>query len=60
MTKDLKLYCFAQSGNAYKVALFLSLTGTPWEPVFVDFFKGETKSDHYRKINPMGEVPVFG
>ena len=59
MTKDLKLYCFAQSGNAYKVALFLALAGTSWEPVFVDFFKGETRSEGYRKINPMGEVPVL-
>ena len=59
MAQNLKLYCFAQSGNAYKAALFLSLADIPWDPVFVDFFNGETRSEDYRKINPMGEVPVL-
>ena len=54
-----QLYCFAQSGNAYKVALYLTLTGTEWEPVFVDFFNGETRTPAYRELNPMGEVPVL-
>ena len=39
-----QLYCFGESGNAYKCALALTLTGTPWQPVFVDFFKGEALS----------------
>ncbi len=54
-----KLYCFGESGNSYKAALTLELSGYDWEPVFVDFFKGETRSDTYRAINPMGEVPVL-
>lgn len=54
-----QLYCFGESGNAYKCALALSLTGMDWEPVFVDFFHGETRGDTFRKINPMGEVPVL-
>ncbi len=53
------LYCFAQSGNAYKVALALELAGADWEPRFVDFFKGETRSPAYRAINVMGEAPVL-
>ncbi|MEP5761989.1 MAG: glutathione S-transferase family protein [Litoreibacter sp.] len=52
-----KLYCFGESGNAYKAALTLELSGLEWEPQFVDFFNGEARSDAYRKINPMGEVP---
>lgn len=56
---DYRLYCFAQSGNAYKVALMLSLAGADWEPVFVDFFKGEARSPEYRELNEMGEVPVL-
>ena len=36
-----KLYCFGESGNAYKVALMMELSGLPWEQVFVDFFNGE-------------------
>lgn len=55
----MKLYCFGESGNAYKCALALELTGTSWQPVFVDFFRGEARSPEFRKINEMGEVPVL-
>jgi len=53
------LYCFAQSGNAYKAALMLALSGADWEPRFVDYFNGETRTPEYRAINEMGEVPVL-
>jgi glutathione S-transferase len=57
---EFKLYCFAQSGNAYKAALMLNLCGAKWEPRFVDFFNGETRTPEYRaNINEMGEVPVL-
>ena len=56
---DYRLYCFAQSGNAYKAALMLNLCGAKWEPRFVDFFNGETRTPEYRAINEMGEVPVL-
>lgn len=56
---DYRLHCFAQSGNAYKAALMLSLAGADWEPVFVDFFKGETRTPEYRELNEMGEVPIL-
>ena len=55
----LKLYCFGESGNAYKAALTLELAGLDWQPVFVDFFGGETRSPDFRAINQMGEVPVL-
>ncbi|RMD50052.1 MAG: glutathione S-transferase family protein [Alphaproteobacteria bacterium] len=54
-----KLYCFGESGNSYKAALPLELSGLEWEPVFVDFFNGETRTEAYRKLNPFGEVPVL-
>lgn len=55
-----RLHCFAQSGNSYKVALMLELCGLPWEPVLVEFFKGETRSPAYREgVNLMGEAPVL-
>jgi len=42
---EYQLYCFAQSGNAYRAALMLNLIGADWQPVYVDFFKGgETRS----------------
>src|SRR5258708_34073959 len=58
---EYELYCFAQSGNAYRAALMLNLIGADWEPRFVDFFaKGETRSPEYRAaVNEMGEVPVL-
>ena len=56
---EYQLHCFAQSGNAYKAALMLELCGADWEPIFVDFFRGEARSDAYRTINEMGEVPVL-
>jgi glutathione S-transferase len=58
---DYQLYCFAQSGNAYRVALMLNLVGADWRPVFVDFFAGgETRTPKYRaEVNEMGEVPVL-
>lgn len=57
---EYKLYCFGESGNAYKVALMLELCGLEWEPRKVDFFGGETRNPDYRReINEMGEVPVL-
>jgi glutathione S-transferase len=56
---DYTLYCFAQSGNAYKAALMLELADADWSPRFVDYFAGETRTPAYRAINVMGEVPVL-
>ena len=58
---EYQLYCMAQSGNAYRVALMLNLIGADWKPVFVDFFKGgETRTKAFREnVNEMGEVPVL-
>lgn len=54
-----RLHCFGESGNAYKVALMLRLTGQNWTPVFVDFFNGAARTPEFRRLNPMGEVPVL-
>jgi glutathione S-transferase len=58
---EYQLYCFAQSGNAYRVALMLNLIGADWEPIFVDFFgKGVQRTPEYREnVNEMGEAPVL-
>jgi glutathione S-transferase len=58
---DYQLYCFAQSGNAYRAALMLNLIGAKWEPIWLDFFgKGVQRSSDYREgVNEMGEVPVL-
>jgi glutathione S-transferase len=57
---EYQLHCFAQSGNSYRVALMLGLIGADWEPLFVDFFNGATRTAEYREtINEMGEAPVL-
>jgi len=56
----IQLHCFGESGNAYKAALTLELSGLDWEPVFVDFFAGATRDPDWRaSINPMGEAPYM-
>jgi glutathione S-transferase len=55
-----KLYCFGESGNSYKAALMLALTGVEWEPVLVSYFDGETRSERFRsEVSELGEVPVL-
>lgn len=56
---EFTLHCFAESGNAYKVALMLELCGADWEAKRVGFFGGETRTDNYRAMNVMGEAPVM-
>src|SRR5262245_8318091 len=58
---EYQLYCFAQSGNAYRAALMLNLIGADWKPVFVDFFgKMVQRTPEYRsEVNEMGEAPVL-
>ena len=56
----LRLHCFSQSGNAYKVAFFLRALGVPYESVHVDFMHGATREPSWReRANEMGEVPVL-
>jgi glutathione S-transferase len=55
----MQLYCFGESGNAYKCALALTLAGMDWRAEHVDFFNGGTRTPAFRAINPMGEVPVL-
>ena len=55
-----KLHCFCQSGNSYKVALYLACSELDWEPVFVDFMHGATREPKWREsVNGMGEAPVL-
>jgi glutathione S-transferase len=57
---DFKLHCFGESGNAYKVALMMQACELKWQPIWVDFFNGETRTDEFRQnVNSMGEVPVL-
>lgn len=57
---EYSLHCFGESGNSYKAAIMLELCRLDWQPVFVDFFNGATRSPEYRsQTNEMGEAPVL-
>lgn len=54
------LHGFGQSGNAYKVALYLQCAGLPWTVAPVAFGQGQTRDPDWRaKVNLMGEAPVL-
>ena len=54
------LHGFCQSGNTFKVAFMLRALNQPWQPKFVDFMNGATRTGEWRDAtNEMGEVPVL-
>lgn len=55
----LKLYDHPLSGNCYKVRLLLSHLGVPYERITVDIFKGENKTEEFKKLNPNLKIPVI-
>lgn len=57
---EFTLHCFGPSGNSYKAALMLQLTGCDWTPKYVPFLEGATRSPEWREANnEMGEAPVL-
>ena len=55
----IKLYEFPLSPFCRKVKVVLYEKNIPFESVFVDLFKGATKTEEYLKLNPFGRVPVL-
>jgi glutathione S-transferase len=56
----IRLYDFELSANCYKVRLLAGLLGLPVVLVPIDFFPGwEHKSPEFKKINPLGHIPVI-
>jgi glutathione S-transferase len=55
-----QLHGFSQSGNTFKVAFLLRALNQAWEPKFVDFMHGVTRTGEWREgMNEMGEAPVL-
>ena len=54
-----RLYGDHRSGNCYKAALILRLTGTGFEWIETDVLKHETRSGEFLAMNPNGRVPVL-
>jgi glutathione S-transferase len=56
----IQLYNYDLSVNCYKQRLMLSLLDVDYESIPVDFFPGwEHKSPEFKKINPLGHIPVI-
>lgn len=56
---DFTLYGNVRSGNSYKTALMLAMTGTPYRFKSVDLMAGENLTTDFLRINPLGKVPVL-
>ena len=59
-TTAYRLHYFPESGNSYKLALMLTLCGQTFEPVWIDFGGGMTRTPEWRSaVNVMAESPVL-
>ena len=54
-----KLYGDHRSGNCYKAAWILALTGTSFEWVETDIMKQTTRTPEFLAMNPNGRVPLL-
>jgi glutathione S-transferase len=60
MTKGIfRLFGDHRSGNCYKVALIMALTGRQYEWVETDVLGGETRTEPFLAANPSGKVPLL-
>jgi glutathione S-transferase len=56
----MKLYTSLRAPNPRRVLMFIAEKGiTDIEPVQVDLFKDEHRSESFKAMNPMGQVPVL-
>jgi len=55
----MKLYVANGAPNARKVRAVVNHLGIEVELVFLDFFKGELKSEAYLRLNPTGRIPTL-
>ena len=54
----IKVYGMATSGNCWKAAQILRLTGHAFDWIEIDTTKGDTATPAFLALNPQGEVPV--
>ena len=55
----LHLYGDSRSGNCYKAAWILRLSGTPFEWVETDVLRKDTRTPDFLALNPNGKVPLL-
>ncbi|MBS29245.1 MAG: hypothetical protein CL566_10055 [Alphaproteobacteria bacterium] len=56
---DYTLCGHPRSGNAYKTALMLSMTGTEYDFELIDLMDGSNLKPEYLQMNPLGKVPTL-
>jgi glutathione S-transferase len=55
----IRLYDNTDSGNGYKVRLFLTQLGLPFERIELDTERGETRTPDFLARNPNGKIPLL-
>ena len=55
----MKLYNTVISGNCYKIRLLLSFLNLDYEKVSINLADQEQKTEHFLKLNPLGQIPVL-
>lgn len=55
----LTLHDYQPSLNGWKIRVILGLLGIPYRSREVGLFQGETHTEEYLKLNPVGAVPVL-
>jgi len=55
----MKLYDYLPSGNSYKVRLLLSYLDMDYDWVNLNIIDGQTRTDDFMALNPVGQIPVL-
>lgn len=55
----LTLYDYQPSLNGWKIRVLLGLLGVPYRGREVALFQGETRSEEFLQLNPVGAIPVL-
>ena len=58
MTNSIHIYCMAKQDRSDRVRWLLEELNVPYQDHFLDRDKGELNTPSFRKLNPMGRVPV--
>jgi glutathione S-transferase len=55
----LRLHDYLESGNGYKCRLLLHQLDIPFEPVWLEILRGETRTTAFLAKNPNGRIPTL-
>jgi maleylpyruvate isomerase len=55
----MKLYGYYRSSASYRMRIILNTKGLDWDYQAVNLLEGEQKNDEFRRLNPLGLVPIL-